>query len=903
MKASEPVSSTPTQAQSQTAKSFFGSPTEAEGSFFGSSANDAVHTQSSFFSPSSNHQANTIQPQCDTCDGEEKLQGPEDQLPQLSPRAEQSGMIQRQQSLDDPARFQTVNQNLFAGTPSGREAQTWEADTEALIIRQFKASVQTQIDQRPTTILGGVTQRTTEADAETDALAANDRIVARFPEISSRLSETQVRTAVEMIPVDQALDRAFMAQWLENQLIGRTSISDYTVDNNNPAFQGVINSILSDTGAFDLNAAFATLRQQQEDAGVETSEIDAIIAGERRRIGSPTWVSILQILANRQGAFAQQGQRIALNQGITPEQRRLTLLHEFVHFYAHDLYKTWVESTTSPRYYNEGFTEFLCREVMTSDERSQRAGRGNNYQDRLEAIETQVHSFATTEDIAAAFFKGEVWRLEHQSEAAGQAFGQQIGIQPGATHSEEVSQSISSPGINQTVRAGYHYRFMNIGIGLSDPKPEHLAFFQSIFSDVIQPNANLRIRFVGHTDSTGSLSFNRALSHRRVDAFYQLARDAGVPPAQLLNASAPEFEGEVSGTSENDNSIGKAMNRRVELFIIPPGSTRLEDNVFRLGRLRGEGVDPNDISMGHSMVSVLRNSPDAEQSLPFNTGGWDANVIMTRLGQHDLMGGTDNDNDRCVQAVALASYIPEGPSAVQRYLDLITRQGMQTRSMNNRRRTALEVIRFVQGKITTRTATFGDLSWVQEAVHDLFFDDVSGTPFPDILRQITPSSDIARRVQSLNIWTSSPAELMAEVRRLQPGEQLVTTNSNVVFNESFDQLEELGVAVTSPMQVNNQGRLVTIRRIDASQRPNPQDIDPNRDKVRGHQVLIFVDNSRRTWLYEPEITESGQHLFDLNSNPDALIPYFRELPDIESYEYVQVMGRISSNVTPAGGTP
>lgn len=814
-----------------------------------------------------------------------------------------AALIQRQQSLDDPARYDTIHQNLFVMAPgSGSQPiQTWQATTEAQIIRQFKQHVQQEIDQNPRRIIGQVRVRTTEADAERDALTANQRIASHFPQISSQISASQVRTAVEVMPSGQTPDQTFMEQWLANQLVGHTEIGNFGVNESDPRFQSVVTGLLNDATTFNMAAAYRVLRQQLTDEGWEQHDIDAVVAQERQRIGNPTWSNILQIQASRQAAFSERGQRIALNQGIGAAQRLFTLLHEFVHFYAHDQYKNWVQATTSARFFDEGFTEFLARQILTPQEISQRQTQSNNYQERVAAIEAQVLPFATSEDIAAAYFRGEVWRLEHQSQAAGQAFGAQIGIQPGATPAEEANQSRTSPGFNQTVSANQHYRFMNLANDAASPKPEHRTFFQTLFSTVIQLNPSLQIRFVGHASATGAAAHNRALSRRRVNAFYSMARDVGVLPSQLINASQPEFEGESSATAGNDTPIGRAMNRRVELFIIDPSSTRLEDNVFRLGRLRGVGVDPNDMSMSRNLGDVRRNAPDATQALPFTTSGWDANRILTRLGQYDLMGGTDSDAARCVQAVALTSYIVDGPDAVRHYLDLITQEARRTRRMNDRRRTALEVIRFVQNKIANQTASFGDLSWVQEAVHDLFFDDVSGTPEGEIRNQITPPSDAGRRSQSLNIWTSSPAELSAEVQRLQPGEQLIVENWNVLFNETYHQLRDRGVAVSSPMQVDVNGRRVTISEISAAQRPNPQAIDLNRDKKHGHQLLIFMDNSARTWLYEPEIHARGQHLFELTAATDILNGYYRELPNIESYEYVQIIGRVTPVALPTTG--
>ena len=62
------------------------------------------------------------------------------------------------------------------------------------------------------------------------------------------------------------------------------------------------------------------------------------------------------------------------------------------------------------------------------------------------------------------------------------------------------------------------------------------------------------------------------------------------------------------------------------------------------------------------------DAPDPAQRLPFTDGGWESGEILTRLGQFDALPGTDSDANRCVQAVAMASHIVEGPDAVKQYL-------------------------------------------------------------------------------------------------------------------------------------------------------------------------------------------------------------------------------------------
>jgi hypothetical protein len=73
-----------------------------------------------------------------------------------------------------------------------------------------------------------------------------------------------------------------------------------------------------------------------------------------------------------------------------------------------------------------------------------------------------------------------------------------------------------------------------------------------------------------------------------------------------------------------------------------------------LGNLRGAGQSAGDIVLQHADETIRRNAPVPSQRLPFAPGGWDAQAILTALGQYDDMPETDSDALRCVQAVAMA---------------------------------------------------------------------------------------------------------------------------------------------------------------------------------------------------------------------------------------------------------
>ena len=77
------------------------------------------------------------------------------------------------------------------------------------------------------------------------------------------------------------------------------------------------------------------------------------------------------------------------------------------------------------------------------------------------------------------------------------------------------------------------------------------------------PNSTIRI--VGHTDDTGSDSYNYELSDRRAAAVSWVLQGSGVAPNRLLAVGMGETQPVASNLSEE----GKAQNRRVEIIIRP----------------------------------------------------------------------------------------------------------------------------------------------------------------------------------------------------------------------------------------------------------------------------------------------------------------------------------------------
>jgi outer membrane protein OmpA-like peptidoglycan-associated protein len=73
------------------------------------------------------------------------------------------------------------------------------------------------------------------------------------------------------------------------------------------------------------------------------------------------------------------------------------------------------------------------------------------------------------------------------------------------------------------------------------------------------------IEVAGHTDSTGSESYNQSLSERRASSVAAYLSSRGVPMRRVVTVGA----GELHPIASNDTTAGREQNRRVEVTIVP----------------------------------------------------------------------------------------------------------------------------------------------------------------------------------------------------------------------------------------------------------------------------------------------------------------------------------------------
>ena len=91
-------------------------------------------------------------------------------------------------------------------------------------------------------------------------------------------------------------------------------------------------------------------------------------------------------------------------------------------------------------------------------------------------------------------------------------------------------------------------------------KPEYEDLIRKLV-DATQNNKNIKVSVVGHTDTSGSKSYNYALGGRRAEAVQKMLINYGIPASQIVAVSAGEEDLKVSTPDGTPN----ADNRRVRV--------------------------------------------------------------------------------------------------------------------------------------------------------------------------------------------------------------------------------------------------------------------------------------------------------------------------------------------------
>ncbi len=132
----------------------------------------------------------------------------------------------------------------------------------------------------------------------------------------------------------------------------------------------------------------------------------------------------------------------------------------------------------------------------------------------------------------------------------------------------------------QELRAalGNDVGIVNTGSQLIVSLPEAITFAtdsavvkSSVLDDLAKLAASMnqypetRIEVVGHTDNTGTVAYNQALSEQRARAVRGILVSDGVNGSRIIARGV----GETQPIASNGTAAGRQANRRVEIYIIP----------------------------------------------------------------------------------------------------------------------------------------------------------------------------------------------------------------------------------------------------------------------------------------------------------------------------------------------
>jgi outer membrane protein OmpA-like peptidoglycan-associated protein len=98
----------------------------------------------------------------------------------------------------------------------------------------------------------------------------------------------------------------------------------------------------------------------------------------------------------------------------------------------------------------------------------------------------------------------------------------------------------------------------------SDIKPHFYDVLNSV-TLVLKEFRKTSIHIVGYTDSTGSFEYNIKLSEKRAESVAAYLKAQGIHPARVLT----QGRGPQDPLASNETSAGRALNRRVELTLLP----------------------------------------------------------------------------------------------------------------------------------------------------------------------------------------------------------------------------------------------------------------------------------------------------------------------------------------------
>lgn len=141
------------------------------------------------------------------------------------------------------------------------------------------------------------------------------------------------------------------------------------------------------------------------------------------------------------------------------------------------------------------------------------------------------------------------------------------GALAGSAYAKSISTTEQADG---TVKLNIPGKVM-FASGSSDISPEFRSTLDSV-AGVVAEYCGVNARIVGHTDSTGDETANRQLSLQRASAVQRYVSGVLQGKSVTDRQLGVDGVGEAQPIAPNTTEDGRAQNRRVEIFLIPPKS-------------------------------------------------------------------------------------------------------------------------------------------------------------------------------------------------------------------------------------------------------------------------------------------------------------------------------------------
>lgn len=136
--------------------------------------------------------------------------------------------------------------------------------------------------------------------------------------------------------------------------------------------------------------------------------------------------------------------------------------------------------------------------------------------------------------------------------------------QTAARRKPEQNAGAASTGVQSESLAVHGIRFETNSDVLTGVGKTQLDVFGSELVSLLEESPEVSVFLEGHTDDTGSHSYNQELSVRRADAAKRyLMTEFGIGDRQLVASG----QGETRPLAENVDTVSRALNRRVEIRI------------------------------------------------------------------------------------------------------------------------------------------------------------------------------------------------------------------------------------------------------------------------------------------------------------------------------------------------